>query len=123
MAEIAIPYRAEAALERGIEDALSLMEEGPLDALLATADAVRDRFKGRSVSYSRKAFIPRPTRTATIAAIALSALPPKPASYLHAAGPSSRQVPLTPHNAKHTSGELVRQFPAQTNNPRVAGSA
>ncbi len=65
MAEIAIPYRVEAALERGIEgrglareDALSLMEEGPLEALLATAAAVRDRFKGRSVSYSRKVFIP-----------------------------------------------------------------
>jgi FO synthase len=63
--EIAIPYRVETALERGIEgrglareDALSLMEEGPLEALLATASAVRDRFKGRSVSYSRKVFIP-----------------------------------------------------------------
>ena len=65
MAEIAIPYRVDAALERGIEgcglsreDALSLMEEGPLEALLATAAAVRDRFKGRSVSYSKKVFIP-----------------------------------------------------------------
>jgi FO synthase len=63
--EIAIPYRVETALERGIEgrglareDALSLMEEGPLEALLATASAVRDRFKGRSVSYPRKVFIP-----------------------------------------------------------------
>ncbi len=65
MAEIAIPYRVETALERGIEglglereDALSLMHEGPLEPLLATAAAVRDRFKGRSVSYSRKVFIP-----------------------------------------------------------------
>jgi FO synthase len=65
MAEIAIPYRVETALERGIEgrglareDALSLMEGGPLEPLLATAAAVRDRFKGRSVSYSRKVFIP-----------------------------------------------------------------
>jgi FO synthase len=65
MAEIAIPYRVETALERGIEgrgvsreDALSLMQEGPLEALLATAAAVRDRVKGRSVSYSRKVFIP-----------------------------------------------------------------
>ena len=65
MAEIAIPYRVETALERGMEgrglareDALSLMEEGPIEALLATAAAVRDRFKGRSVSYSRKVFIP-----------------------------------------------------------------
>jgi FO synthase len=65
MAEIAIPYRVETALERGIEgrglareDALSLMQESPLEALLATAASVRDRFKGRSVSYSRKVFIP-----------------------------------------------------------------
>jgi len=65
MAEIAIPYHVETALERGIEgfglareDAFSLMAEGPLEPLLATASAVRDRFKGRSVSYSRKVFIP-----------------------------------------------------------------
>jgi FO synthase len=65
MPEMAIPYRVDAALERGIEgcglsreDALSLMEDGPLPALLETAAAVRDRFKGRSVSYSRKVFIP-----------------------------------------------------------------
>jgi FO synthase len=65
MAEIAIPYRVETALERGIEgcglareDALSLMEEGPLEALLSAAAAVRDRVKGHSVSYSRKVFIP-----------------------------------------------------------------
>jgi len=65
MAEIAIPYRVETALERGIEgcglareDALSLMQEVPLDALLATAAAIRDRFKGHSVSYSKKVFIP-----------------------------------------------------------------
>jgi FO synthase len=63
--ETATPYRVETALERGIEgrglereDALSLMEEGPLEPLLATAADVRDRFKGRSVSYSRKVFIP-----------------------------------------------------------------
>jgi FO synthase len=65
MPEIAIPYRVDAALERGIEgcglsreDALALMEEAPLPALLETAAAVRDRFKGHSVSYSRKVFIP-----------------------------------------------------------------
>ncbi len=69
MPEIAIPYRVDTALERALEraidgrglsreDALRLMEEGPLDALLETAAAVRDRFKGRSVSYSRKVFIP-----------------------------------------------------------------
>jgi 7,8-didemethyl-8-hydroxy-5-deazariboflavin synthase CofG subunit len=65
MPEMATPYRVDAALERAIqgcglsrEDALSLMEEAPLPALLETAAAVRDRFKGRSVSYSRKVFIP-----------------------------------------------------------------
>ena len=34
------------------------MQDGPLGALLEAAAAVRDRFKGRSVSYSRKVFIP-----------------------------------------------------------------
>ena len=65
MPELAIPYRVETALERGIEgrglareDALRLLEEGPLEALLTTAAAVRDRSKGDSVSYSRKVFIP-----------------------------------------------------------------
>jgi FO synthase len=65
MPDLAIPYRVDGALERGLEgcgisreDALSLMEEGPLSALLRTAAAVRDRFKGNSVSYSRKVFIP-----------------------------------------------------------------
>jgi 7,8-didemethyl-8-hydroxy-5-deazariboflavin synthase CofG subunit len=65
MPEMATPYRVDAALERAIqgcglsrEDALSLMQEAPLPALLETAAAVRDRFKGRSVSYSRKVFIP-----------------------------------------------------------------
>jgi len=57
--------RVDAALDRGIEgrrlsreDALSLIEDGPSAALLEAAAAVRDRFKGRSVSYSRKVFIP-----------------------------------------------------------------
>lgn len=65
MSEMAIPYGADTALERGIEgrgvsrdDALSLMEEGPLQALLETAATVRDRSKGRFVSYSKKVFIP-----------------------------------------------------------------
>ncbi len=65
MPETATPYRVDAALERGIEgrglsreDALALMEEAPLLALLETAASVRDRFKGCSVSYSRKVFIP-----------------------------------------------------------------
>ena len=65
MPEMAISYRVDAALECGIEgcglsreDALLLMEECPLAALIETAAAVRDRFKGRSVSYSKKVFIP-----------------------------------------------------------------
>ena len=65
VSETAIPYRMDVALERGIEgsglsreDALSLIEEGPLETLLETAAAVRDRSKGRTVSYSRKVFIP-----------------------------------------------------------------
>lgn len=65
LAETAISYGVDAALERGLEgrglsreDALRLMEEGPLQPLLAAAAAVRDRSKGRSVSYSRKVFIP-----------------------------------------------------------------
>ena len=65
MAIVAIPYHVDAALERGLEgrgiprqDALSLMEEAPLAALVQAAGAVRDRFKGNSVSYSRKVFIP-----------------------------------------------------------------
>ena len=40
------------------EDALSLMSDAPLPALLQAAATVRDRFKGPSVSYSRKVFIP-----------------------------------------------------------------
>jgi FO synthase len=65
MPDVAIPYRVDAALERGLkghglsrEDALSLMEEAPLAALCEAAADLRNRFKGRSVSYSRKVFIP-----------------------------------------------------------------
>jgi len=65
MPNVAIPYHVDAALENGLEgrgisrkDALSLMEEAPLTALVQAAGAVRDRFKGNSVSYSRKVFIP-----------------------------------------------------------------
>jgi FO synthase len=63
--EMAIPYHVDSALERGIEghslsreEALSLMEEGPLQTLVEAAAVVRDRFKGRTVSYSKKVFIP-----------------------------------------------------------------
>ncbi len=65
MPNVAIPNRVDTALERGLEgrgvsreDALSLMDEAPLAALLRAAAAVRDRFKGNTVSYSRKVFIP-----------------------------------------------------------------
>jgi 7,8-didemethyl-8-hydroxy-5-deazariboflavin synthase CofG subunit len=73
MPDIALPYHVDAALDaaleaglegRGVsrpvscEDALSLMSDAPLPALLQAAATVRDRFKGPSVSYSRKVFIP-----------------------------------------------------------------
>jgi len=65
MPDLATAYHVDAALESGIEgrgvsraDGLSLMNEAPLGALLLAAAEVRDRFKGRSVSYSRKVFIP-----------------------------------------------------------------
>jgi FO synthase len=62
---MAIPCHPDAALERAIEghslsrgEALSLMKEGLLETLLDAAAALRDRFKGRTVSYSKKVFIP-----------------------------------------------------------------
>ena len=77
MPDIALPYHVDAALDAALEaglegrgasrpisrpisreDALSLMSDAPLTALLQAAAAVRDRFKGPSVSYSRKVFIP-----------------------------------------------------------------
>jgi FO synthase len=65
MPGLAVPYHVDTALQVGLggrgvarEDALSLINEAPLAALLDAAAAVRDRFKGRSVSYSRKVFIP-----------------------------------------------------------------
>src|SRR5690349_2399952 len=65
MPETAISERAGTALDRGTEggtlsreDALSLMAEAPLEPSLQAAASLRDRFKGRFVSYSRKVFIP-----------------------------------------------------------------
>src|SRR5258707_6170738 len=40
------------------DDALLLMEEAPLESLLLAASSLRDRLKGRTVSYSKKVFIP-----------------------------------------------------------------
>lgn len=61
----AIPDRPDAALETGLaghgisrEDALLLMDEAPLPALCEAASIVRDRGKGRTVTYSKKVFIP-----------------------------------------------------------------
>jgi FO synthase len=65
MMDVSTSNRVDAALEFGLtghaispEDAFSLMEEAPLAVLCEAAAAVRDRFKGSSVSYSRKVFIP-----------------------------------------------------------------
>ena len=65
MPDLAIPHCVDAALENGLEgrgvsreDALLLINEAPLAALLQAAASVRDRSKGRSVSYSKKVFIP-----------------------------------------------------------------
>src|SRR5579862_9541306 len=65
MADVAIPYRIDIALEsamegRGVsrEDALSLMGGSPLADLIEAAATIRDHSKGRTVSYSKKVFIP-----------------------------------------------------------------
>ena len=50
--------RGEAGGGLSREDALLIMEEAPLDALLAAASRLRDCLKGKTVSYSKKVFIP-----------------------------------------------------------------
>jgi FO synthase len=50
--------RAEEGLGVSREEALSLMEAADLASLLQAAASVRDRYKGRTVSYSKKVFIP-----------------------------------------------------------------
>lgn len=57
--------RVDAALEPGAtagrisgEDALLLMDQAPLSGLCEAASALRNRSKGRQVSYSKKVFIP-----------------------------------------------------------------
>ena len=86
MANVAIPYHVDAALERGLEgrgiarkDALSLMEEAPLAALApdgwllsgTASKAIRSAIPEKSSFHS-------PTCVATIAAIARSVLIRKP---------------------------------------------
>ena len=63
--ELVSPPRVHAALEhaedgRGVsrEEALSLMEVAELASVVHVAASVRDKFKGRTVSYSKKVFIP-----------------------------------------------------------------
>src|SRR5690349_14496485 len=65
MSELVSPPRVHAALERaeegrGVsrEEARSLMEAAELASLCEAAASVRDRAKGRTVSYSKKVFIP-----------------------------------------------------------------
>ncbi|MBZ5699833.1 MAG: 7,8-didemethyl-8-hydroxy-5-deazariboflavin synthase CofG [Acidobacteriia bacterium] len=62
---LANPPNLDAALKQGLnghgltpEEALSLMEGGDLDALLQAASVVCDQSKGRTVTYSKKVFIP-----------------------------------------------------------------
>jgi len=65
MKGLANPSQVDSALDWGIEgrsisreEALLLMEQSELTALLHAASAIRDRAKGRTVSYSKKVFIP-----------------------------------------------------------------
>ena len=50
--------RAEAGQKLAGDEALRLIERADLTSLLRAASAVRDRFKGRTVSFSKKVFIP-----------------------------------------------------------------
>src|SRR5437762_3477778 len=65
ISELVSPPRVHAVLERAEEgrgvsrdEALSLMEAAELASLLQAAASVRDKAKGRTVSYSKKVFIP-----------------------------------------------------------------
>ncbi len=50
--------RAEAGSGISREDAVLLMQQAPLESLLRAATRIRNRTKGRTVSYSKKVFIP-----------------------------------------------------------------
>jgi hypothetical protein len=85
MSEIVIPYGVDAALERGIEgcgpsreDALRLMEEGPLEQLLEALRRVGIVLKTVRSAIPRKSLFRSPTSAAIIAAIALSGQTPNP---------------------------------------------
>lgn len=53
--------RAEEGRGASREEAILLMEKAELPALLQAASALRDRFKGKTVSFSKKVFIPLTT--------------------------------------------------------------
>src|ERR1700690_590553 len=53
--------RAEAGAQIAREDALLLMDFAETGALLEAASSLRNRVKGRTISYSRKVFIPLTT--------------------------------------------------------------
>ena len=61
--------RASHGARLGEADAIALIEcpAGELPALLAAAGALRDRVKGRDVTYSRKVFLPVTNSAATAA--------------------------------------------------------
>jgi FO synthase len=65
MPDVAIPNGVDAALEAALvghhistEGAVCLMNGAPLEALCEAASSLRKRFKGSSVTYSKKVFIP-----------------------------------------------------------------
>jgi 7,8-didemethyl-8-hydroxy-5-deazariboflavin synthase CofG subunit len=53
--------RAEAGAQITREDALSLIDSAETEALLEAASSLRNRVKGRTISFSRKVFIPLTT--------------------------------------------------------------
>ncbi len=65
MPDVVTPDRLESAVETGLDgrgisgdQALLLMDHAPLSVLCEAASTIRNRSKGRAVSYSRKVFIP-----------------------------------------------------------------
>ncbi len=62
----------------GHEDALRLADETDLRALMETAAALRDRFHGNVISYSRKVFIPLTQLCRDVCHYCTFARPPRP---------------------------------------------